>query len=200
MIVMEHVEGQPLKKMLDAGKLPLEDAKNDRPANRAGHGRGPRRPDRARRFEAGQHHGHAPTAWPRSWILAWRIAIRTARPTAETGTWETADPAGLSGTPDYMSPEQARGEPASSHSDVFALGLMIYEMLTGQKADPRRQPAERAAADRHARRRHATPTACPSRSPRSCAARWSPIPAGRDITMSDIVELLEWRDYALATS
>ncbi len=55
-------------------------------------------------------------------------------PTADTGTWETADPSGLSGTPDYMSPEQARSEPASSQSDVFALGLMSHEMVTGQKA------------------------------------------------------------------
>ena len=57
-----------------------------------------------------------------------------ASPTAETGTWDTADPAGLSGTPDYMSPEQARSQSATSASDVFALGLVIYEMLSGEKA------------------------------------------------------------------
>jgi len=40
--------------------------------------------------------------------------------------------AGIIGTPDYMSPEQARGEPLDRRSDIYALAVMVYQMLTGQ--------------------------------------------------------------------
>src|ERR1700734_719285 len=36
------------------------------------------------------------------------------------------------GTPEYMSPEQARGEEATPQADLYALGVLFFEMLTGQ--------------------------------------------------------------------
>ena len=42
---------------------------------------------------------------------------------------------GLAGTPRYMAPEQLRGKPATVKSDIYALGLVLYELFTGERAN-----------------------------------------------------------------
>src|SRR6202000_3565471 len=46
------------------------------------------------------------------------------------------------GTPEYLSPEQARGDVVDARSDLYAVGLILYEMLTGVLPFSAGTPAE----------------------------------------------------------
>lgn len=61
------------------------------------------------------------------YLVDWGLAVRL-----EGDSQSRAHPGGsVAGTPAYMSPEQARAAPTSPASDVFSLGTVLYEILTG---------------------------------------------------------------------
>ena len=72
-------------------------------------------------------------------LAASAVAIPGSLPTAGTepdgqgpGSGPLTHSGRILGTPHYMSPEQARGEPISPASDVFSLGLLLYELYLGR--------------------------------------------------------------------
>jgi predicted Ser/Thr protein kinase/tetratricopeptide (TPR) repeat protein len=65
-------------------------------------------------------------------ILDFGIARVTADATADGLTRMGM----LMGSPHYMSPEQAEGQPVDERSDIFAVGLVMYELLSSERAFP----------------------------------------------------------------
>ncbi len=79
--------------------------------------------------------------------LARRTPAKASRPGETVGTRLKETAAGLVvGTVDYMSPEQVRGDAVDGRSDIFALGALLWELLSGKPAFSRPTPADTMAA------------------------------------------------------
>ena len=137
-LVMECVEGETLAKRLAKGAMPLEqvlkygaqiaDALDK--AHRAWIVHRDLKPENimltatgAKLLDFGLAKPSAPLA-----SLATLTATRQESPVTEQGT--------IVGTFQYMSPEQVEGKELDGRSDIFSLGSVLYEMLTGQPAFP----------------------------------------------------------------
>jgi hypothetical protein len=91
---------------------------------------------------------------PQNVLLGGREPNRTAKIT-DFGIARTLTEQGLTldgrvlGTTDYVSPEQALGHPVTGQSDIYSLGVVLYEMLTGEITFTGESPV--AVAMRHVR-------------------------------------------------
>jgi serine/threonine-protein kinase len=82
-------------------------------------------------------------------ILDFGLAKPGAEPAAgehATASVELTELGRVVGTPGYMSPEQARGMPIDARTDIFAFGVILYELLSGEPAFAGATPIDLLAA------------------------------------------------------
>jgi len=145
-LTMELIEGQSLKQLIAAGGIPIEQilemgsALAD--ALSAAHEKGI------------VHRDLKPanvmvTSQGRVKVLDFGLAkeLLAANATDTTLTSDGYTRAGkVMGTPAYMSPEQVAGRATDRRTDIFSLGIVLYEMACGQRPFLGRSPAELASA------------------------------------------------------
>ena len=146
-IVMELLEGESLNQCITAGGLPwrraLEIAASIADALASAHGKGVVHRDLKPANIFVTREGHTKVL---DFGLAKHDPFRTDAPAAGLTRPEETEPGIVFGTVAYMSPEQAKGDPADQRSDIFSLGCVLYEMLSGRRAFDGRTTPETLAA------------------------------------------------------
>ncbi len=122
--VMEYVEGETLQERLERGALPKEDAL--KLAN-----------DLLSALEAAHERGivHRDVKPSNIFLVGDRALLGDfgiAKRTEDTGEGLTGSGQRV-GTPGYMAPEQLAGDAATPRTDLYAVGMTLYEALTGRK-------------------------------------------------------------------
>jgi serine/threonine protein kinase/tetratricopeptide (TPR) repeat protein len=122
-ISMEYLEGETLKKKIERGPLKIEDVVEI--AAQVAQGL-------ARAHEHGIVHRDIKPAniMITSDGVAKIVDFGLAKLSGRTMLTKTGSTLGTAG---YMSPEQARGEPADHRTDIWSLGVLLYEMISGKR-------------------------------------------------------------------
>jgi predicted Ser/Thr protein kinase len=143
-LIMELLEGETLRERIERGPLPIrkaiEYATQIARGLAAAHDRGIIHRDLKPENVFVVTDGHVK-------ILDFGLARHEAQLEGVTRTaHHSTTPGTVLGTVGYMSPEQVRGAAVDARSDLFSLGAVLYEMLTGTRAFRRESSAETMAA------------------------------------------------------
>jgi serine/threonine-protein kinase len=147
-LVLEVIQGPTLAERLQRGALPwreaLEIGRHIAEALEAAHDHGIVHRDLKPSNIKVSPDGHVKLL---DFGLAKGLGAKSASSEVKFSTETSPTDAGMIlGTAPYMSPEQARGEPADQRADVWAFGCVLYEMLTGKRAFPGPTPSDVIAA------------------------------------------------------
>jgi len=133
-IAMELVEGQPLSTLLAAGPLPEDLSRRyaTQIAEALGHAhaRGMVHRDLKAANVMITPEGQAKVL---DFGLARRVSAKDAEDATTRAEPSLTEAGVVAGTPSYMSPEQLCGREADARSDVWAFGILLYEMLSGRR-------------------------------------------------------------------
>ena len=138
-LVMEYIEGQPLSQRLTKGPLPTEQllklgiqiSEALDAAHRHGIIHRDLKPGNVMLTKAGAKLLDFGLAKPTAPL---KVSAATSAPTFSGALTPITRKGYITGTLEYMSPEQIEGKEADARSDIFALGAVLYEMATGKRA------------------------------------------------------------------